>query len=224
MVRFKNRYLLVEFLIPSTLTPTIPNPTQLSEEEALNLYLEYNPQQAAEEDEDGDDEDDDEIGLSAIPKIPFVVPTSQPALGIGDEQVIYKAVRGCIQDVFGDEGWARVASSFRVIYHSPLTTLTFIRIARPYYRLIWSGLTFLSSLGGKQVIPRVVGVSGTIKKLQNRGISYHRLVVAQLIAYSLSSADEGLKISGGGASAGEKRLEKDGEREREEIGRLTEGQ
>ncbi|OCF55585.1 hypothetical protein L486_07069 [Kwoniella mangroviensis CBS 10435] len=222
MVRFKNRYLLVEFLIPSTLNPTIPNPTsQLSEEEALNLNLKYTPQQA---DEEVDDEEDDEMGLSAIPKIPFLVPTSQPVLGIGDEQVIYKAVRGCIQDVFGDEGWARVASSFRVIYHSPLTTLTFIRIARPYYRLIWSGLTFLTSLGGKQVIPRVVGVSGTIKKLQNRGISYHRLVVAQLIAHSLSSADEGLKISGGGASAGEKRLDKDGEREREEIGRLTEGQ
>ncbi|WVW82158.1 hypothetical protein I302_104164 [Kwoniella bestiolae CBS 10118] len=212
MVRFKNRYLLVEFLVPSTFIPTIPNPPRhLSEEEALNFDED---DQHDEEDEEEEDEEGDV--LSPIPKIPFLVPSSPPALGIGDEQVIYKAIRGSVQDVFGDEGWGRVASSFRVIYHSPLTSLTFIRIARPYYRLIWSGLTFLNSLGGKNVIPRVVGVSGTIKKLQNRGISYHRLVVAQLIARSTSAS---ASIGGGSGKMG-----KEGEREREEIGRLSEGQ
>ncbi|WWC86114.1 uncharacterized protein L201_000985 [Kwoniella dendrophila CBS 6074] len=225
MVRYKNRYLLVEFLVPSTFESTLQNTNvtdiDISEEEAINL-------DGIKDESDDEDEEDEEMPITPIPKIPFVIPNSKPILGLGDEnasqQVIYKAIRNVIQDIFGDEGWARVASSFRVIYHSPLTTLTFIRIARPYYRLIWSGITFLNQLNKQQIIPRILGVSGTIKKLQNLGISYHRLIIAQLLNYSLtSSSDQQKSISGNGL--GDKgKLKKESEREIEEINRLNENQ
>ncbi|WWC58503.1 uncharacterized protein I303_101046 [Kwoniella dejecticola CBS 10117] len=255
MVRFKNRYLLMEFLVPSTfssnlsVSPTSRDDLRLTEEERMNIDIDGDPEHSSDDDDDGDDDDDDGLDLMPIPKAPFLLSTARPSLGLGDEaasqQAIYKAIRGAIQDVFGDEGWARVASSFRVIYHSPLTTLTFIRIARPYYRLIWSGLTFLTSLGpgsgsgsknsgvgaSVNVIPRVIGVSGTIKKMQNKGIAYHRLIIARMITHSaaasLSSsttqggqAQEGQMRLGGGNEPG--RLEKEGQREREDISRLDE--
>ncbi|WRT64022.1 uncharacterized protein IL334_000949 [Kwoniella shivajii] len=210
MVRFKNRYLLVEFLVPSSFTSTLQTPSIST------------PLPAPEHREEADDSDSEDDEILQTPTIPFLVPAGKPVLGLGDEgsQAIYKAVRGVIQDIFGDEGWARVASSFRVIYHSPLTTLTFIRIARPYYRLIWSALTFLTVLGSKSVIPRVVGVSGTIRKLQNRGISYHRLVIGQLIAHI---AQDGVGLSNGGGVENANII-KEGDREIEEMERLNESQ
>lgn len=68
-----------------------------------------------------------------------------------------------------------------MIYHSPFTTLTMIRIARQHYRLVWAAITFTTSINSTRVVPRVVAVSGTIKKLQNRAISHHRLVTAQVL-------------------------------------------
>ena len=68
-----------------------------------------------------------------------------------------------------------------MIYHSTLTTLTILRVARQHYRLVWAGMTLLTSIGGQGVLPRVLAVSGTIKKLQNRAVGYHRLVTGQML-------------------------------------------
>ena len=101
MVRFKNRYLIVEFLQPSTSTPQLDftrPPIQVQEEE----------------DEESDDEEDE---LSRIPIIPFLLPPIPDLKNLKDGEEggkgIYKAVRGMVQDVFGDEGWGRISSSFR---------------------------------------------------------------------------------------------------------------
>lgn len=77
-----------------------------------------------------------------------------------------------------------------VIYHSPLTTLTIIRISRQHYRLLWASITLLTHLGGVRVIPRVIGVSGTIKKLQNRAVGYHRVVIGQMVGAGLGGEME----------------------------------
>ena len=108
MVRFKNRHLLVEFLQPSLLSPSFQSTSAL--------------QPPAKDDEDlGDDEegDDDEM-LHQIPEIPFMLPLSsldgtKGSLKLGDEggSAIYRAVRGIVQDVYGDEGWGRISSSFK---------------------------------------------------------------------------------------------------------------
>lgn len=110
-----------------------------------------------------------------------------------------------------------------VIYHSPLTTLTILRISRSHYRTLWASLTLLREINGQPILPRVVAVSGTIKKLQNRAIAYHRLVTAHM----LSAALKGLDAAGGGKGADfgrkqeeERRLREGWEKEEEAMNRL----
>lgn len=106
MVRFKNRHLLVEFLTPDQLAPTlsIPGESGLSSVALL--------QPPNEDDEDEDDED-----VLPPPALPFLVPSpgGSGRLEISDEAggAVYRAVRKVVQEVFGDEGWGRVASSFK---------------------------------------------------------------------------------------------------------------
>ena len=103
MVRFKNRYLIVEFLKPSTSTPQIDS-------SRLNIPIDL-------QDDSDDDDDEDEDEIKRILQIPFLLPPIPDLnrLKEGEEagKGIYKAVRMMVQDVFGDEGWGRISSSFR---------------------------------------------------------------------------------------------------------------
>ena len=103
MVRFKNRHILVEFLQPSLLSPSFQSTSAL---------------QPPAPDDDGADEDGDI--LQQIPEIPFMLPLSsldgtKGSLKLGDEggSASYRAIRGVVQDVYGDEGWGRISSSFK---------------------------------------------------------------------------------------------------------------
>lgn len=196
MVRFKNRYLIVELLNPASAT--------LQVDPSSSAGPSYQPIEVDDDDEDGGDEEDDADELARIPDTPFLLPAIPDLnkLKDGDEggKGIYRATRDMVQDVFGDEGWGRVSSSFRskpsrympvprnrltpslVVYHSPLTTITLVRIARPHVRTVHAAMTLLSSIDGRPVLPRVIGVSGTIKKAQARIMVYHRMVIAQLLA------------------------------------------
>lgn len=101
MVRFKNRHLLVEFLDASSISPFPSTSTSL-----------VPPSDIA------DDDYDDEEELAQIPELPFVLPLdgSRQLLGEDGASKVYKAVRSVVQDVFGDEGWGRVASSFKGVF------------------------------------------------------------------------------------------------------------
>lgn len=103
MVRFKNRYLIVEFLQPSTSKPQVDSFQQ-------QILPDI-------EDDSEDDDDEDEEEIKRIPQIPFLLPPipDLSRLKEGEEagKGIYKAVRMMVQDVFGDEGWGRISSSFR---------------------------------------------------------------------------------------------------------------
>lgn len=90
-----------------------------------------------------------------------------------------------------------------------MTTLTILRIARPHYRTLWAGLTLLRELNGHPVIPRIVAVSGTIKKLQNRAIAYHRLVTAQMLVAALAGVVEMGNGAGGFPGAKGRREEEE---------------
>jgi len=103
MVRFKNRHILVEFLQPSLLAPSFQSTSALQPP-----------------DSDDDLDDDDEDILQQIPEIPFMLPLSsldgtKGSLKLGDEggSAIYRAIRSIVQDVYGDEGWGRISSSFK---------------------------------------------------------------------------------------------------------------
>jgi ribonuclease P/MRP protein subunit POP5 len=104
MVRFKNRHILVEFLQPHLLDPSFAHPVSLPAVDPLDEL---------------DDFDDEDV-LPRIPEIPFLLPLpsidgSESRLKLGDEGggSVYRAVRGVIQEVYGDEGWGRMASSFK---------------------------------------------------------------------------------------------------------------
>jgi ribonuclease P/MRP protein subunit POP5 len=60
--------------------------------------------------------------------------------------------------------------------------MTLIRIARPHIRTLHAAVTLLTTVDGRAVLPRVVGVSGTVKKAQGRIMVYHRAVIAQMLA------------------------------------------
>jgi ribonuclease P/MRP protein subunit POP5 len=108
MVRFKNRYLIVEFLQPSTSTP----------------HLEFNRPPVEIQEEEEEESEDEEDELTRIPIIPFLLPPIPDLKNLKDGEEggkgIYKAVRGMVQDVFGDEGWGRISSSFRSNSHTAL--------------------------------------------------------------------------------------------------------
>ncbi|GMK55557.1 hypothetical protein CspeluHIS016_0206130 [Cutaneotrichosporon spelunceum] len=195
MVRFKYRHLLVEFLDPTSLSPLPSDPLPSAEE-------------VEGEEWEGEEE------LARIPDLPFVLPLNptEPLLGGEGAGAVYKAVRAMCQSVFGDEGWGRVSSSFKVSYHSSLTTLTILRVARPHYRLLWAAITLLTSVGGVAVLPRVVAVSGTIKKLQAAAIVHHRRVTAAAVATLLKQGTKG--------EADKEALEKRWAVERDEMARL----
>ncbi|WVQ85446.1 hypothetical protein IAT38_007611 [Cryptococcus sp. DSM 104549] len=204
MVRFKNRYLLVEFLTPSSLSPSV----------LASCSAPFVPSGIADDD-DAEDQDEEEDELVQTPKLPFVVPVSTPKLNLEDgaTSVVFKAIKEVVLQVFGDEGWGRVGSNFKVLYYSSSTTLTIIRVARSNYRLLWSALTFLTTLGNPpvSVIPRVLAVSGTIRKVTNHAIVYHRAVVGQMVGAGVAGTE------GQGLGWGKKV-----EREREEMKRLQE--
>ena len=72
-----------------------------------------------------------------------------------------------------------------VIYHSPLTSITIIRVARQHIHTLHGGIILLDIAPPGQkdgrLVPRVIAISGTIKKCQNRAIAHHRWVVASLL-------------------------------------------
>jgi len=118
MVRFKNRHLLVEFLTPSTQSPSFSPTGSLPAHHASHSL-----------DNPGKDEDDE---LTPIPPLPFLVPhhdASTTRLKLGDDSgsIIFRAIRTTIQEVFGDEGWGRVASSFKGSFIHPTIHPSFPR-------------------------------------------------------------------------------------------------
>lgn len=107
MVRFKNRHILVEFLSPNSITSNISNPNLRPNEPSSSTFG-----------ADADDLDDDnEDVLPVLPLVPFVVPlpdlSGQLRLGDDGSSAVFKAVRANVLDCFGDEGWGRLASSFK---------------------------------------------------------------------------------------------------------------
>lgn len=121
MVRFKNRHLLVEFLTPSSLTPVfpaIPTPASKPLTNPTNPSARVAQNEVNKDDDDEDDHNEDEEGMIEIPQIPFMLPLPEARLRLSGDgaAAVHRAVRAMVQDVFGDEGWGRVASSFKGMF------------------------------------------------------------------------------------------------------------
>ncbi|TXT13063.1 hypothetical protein VHUM_01464 [Vanrija humicola] len=198
MVRFKYRNLLVEFLDAGAVAAFPPA-------QAPPIDLDADDEEAAANGASADNPDPEDE-LAPLPSLPLVLPLAPGTPLLGEQETgsaVFRAIKGSVMAVFGDEGWARVATSLRVIYASPYTTLTIVRVARPHYRLVWAAITMLTSVGGASVIPRVLAVSGTIKKLQSAAIAHHRRVVAAAVAALLA---QGEFVGWGRADGQEKRV------------------
>lgn len=177
MVRFKNRWLLVEFLQPSQLAPA-PLLTRGTESEAWRAPV-------MNDDDDGDtwsDQEDESYPHASSSKLPFMLPlpSSPPTKPIlaGDAKTRQKNlstyVRQSILETFGDDGHSKCSSlagrsrahlgpySPAVSYFSPTTSLAILRISRDHYRLAWSAINLITEIEGIRVVPRVIAVSGTL--------------------------------------------------------------
>ena len=56
----------------------------------------------------------------------------------------------------------------------------------------------MTTLNSQPILPRVVAVSGTIKKLQNAAIVYHRRVTGMMLNVVLAQEGEGLLLKDNG--------------------------
>ncbi|CDR44693.1 CYFA0S15e01574g1_1 [Cyberlindnera fabianii] len=89
-------------------------------------------------------------------------------------RTIADIVRKQIQIYFGDHGAGVVGLSLMVKYFSPKTSTGIIRCSRDHYQLVCAALTMINSIGSKDVIVRVVRVSGTIKKCEQAAVERNR--------------------------------------------------
>jgi ribonuclease P/MRP protein subunit POP5 len=122
----------------------------------------------------------------SISKVPDLVAFNQPTTDALTPQVLLRAIRTEVSDLFGDYGAGAVAGSLasmfkhfyfiwckltclQVKYLSPATSTFILRVSRAHYRLAWAALSFMNRVpvkDGKNCVFRVVRVSGTIRKAE----------------------------------------------------------
>ncbi|KAJ9121709.1 hypothetical protein QFC22_002329 [Naganishia vaughanmartiniae] len=187
MVRFKNRWLLVELLFPGQYASNIANIDTLTTTfPGVDLDDIHVDEEVAESRNDDPEDPDDPTLLplsfytsaSSALLPPFLTPSKPIILSSGhvkptnaisttpgavvQNNQIWQALRDSVIDVCGDVGWGKVASSMQVKYYSPTTSLCIIRVAREHIRTAWTGLSFVNTIAGQSVVPRVVAVSGEL--------------------------------------------------------------
>ncbi|KAG8628433.1 hypothetical protein KVT40_004306 [Elsinoe batatas] len=165
MVRIKHRYLLLHLLYPTPTSPSSgPPPSSSSSTSSVaNLTLSLH---------------------APTPD------TLTPAL-------LARLIRDQTSLLFGDHGAGLVASGLKVMYLSTPTSTAIVRVGRAQFRLVWAALTMVRRLpsgpggeagrggrgrghggqrveggreDGKEVVVRVVRVSGTVRKCEEEVI------------------------------------------------------
>ncbi|KIJ27355.1 hypothetical protein M422DRAFT_236159 [Sphaerobolus stellatus SS14] len=105
---------------------------------------------------------------------------------------VWLALKQSIVDNFGDVGWGSVSTSLNVKYFSPTTNLCIIRVARDHHRVAWGAMTLLTSINGREHIPHIIHLAGTIKQAQLAAIKYNREIIAR---YRSHAADRGKSLT-----------------------------
>ncbi|KZV77308.1 hypothetical protein PENSPDRAFT_673079 [Peniophora sp. CONT] len=114
--------------------------------------------------------------------VEFLTPSNLEATRELSGQAIFSALRESVVTHFGDVGWGAVGASLSVKYFSPTTSLCIIRVGRDPHRIAWAATSLLSAVDGRQVIPNVVHVSGTIKHTQLAAAEHNRVIIARFRA------------------------------------------
>jgi RNase P/RNase MRP subunit POP5 len=71
-----------------------------------------------------------------------------------------------VQHLFGDIGLGKINKNLQVKYVNNVTNLVIIRVSRNNLKLMWTTLSLMNELEGETVRMQVIGVSGTIKKIE----------------------------------------------------------
>ncbi|CED85273.1 RNase P/RNase MRP subunit POP5 [Phaffia rhodozyma] len=203
MVRFKNRWLLVEFLFPTS-QPTSASASLSSSSPDSFVPVESSPRPSKRtktthtksglssdesQDEDGEEEEttvEEDLLFPALNVLPLLLPPP-PNSKTGkrralDEKSIFLGIKNSVIQIFGDDGWGRVSGGTNVKYYCPQTNLCIIRCARDHYRTVWAALSMLGPINSERVVARVIRCSGTIKKIQQATTTYNRLLVSSILA------------------------------------------
>ena len=70
--------------------------------------------------------------------------------------------------LFGDEGFGKLKINFQLKYHNEITNLVIIRVSREYLNIIQTVLFMITNIDSKDVRLKILHVSGTIKKIEER--------------------------------------------------------
>ena len=162
MVRVKNRYLVVNFLYPTSSTAS-------NSKDALPELVQFHAPtpdafhtgQLMRVIRDGINELFGEYGMGMAGTSLKGAPSS-----VGN-----KCPFACIQ---------RQLTSHTVNYWSPATSTAIIRCPREHYQMVWAALTFITRLPrpvDAPVVVKVVRVSGTIKKAEEEVIRRAKMII-----------------------------------------------
>ena len=130
--------------------------------------------------------------------IPDTVLFNQPTTDALTLQILTRALRAEVLNLFGDYGSGAVSESISswssidvsptrklkkiVKYFSPATSTFILRVSRSHYRLAWAAMSLMTKVpvpDGKNCVFRVVRVSGTIRKAEEEAIRRARELILE---------------------------------------------
>lgn len=175
MVRLKSRYLLFEVLNPEELQFL-----QQQQEKGAQLHiLEFK----------SNDLINDSKKYSRVSKanrethfenyVTSALQLRQPGV-VSDSRQLLKLVKESVETNFGIKGSGEIKSTIAVKYFSPRTSTGIIRVARDHVSTVWAALSYITKINNKNVIIRVVRVSGTIKKCEQAAIRRDKKVIEMI--------------------------------------------
>jgi len=95
-------------------------------------------------------------------------------------RIIAELVKRNIHQLFGDQGAGTAGTSLIVKYFSQKTSTGIIRCSRDYHKIVCAALTMISKINGKDVIVRVIRISGTIRKCEQAAIDRNKKLMKEL--------------------------------------------
>ncbi|KAL3427403.1 Rpp14 family protein [Phlyctema vagabunda] len=126
-------------------------------------------------------------------KVPNIVTFHQPTSDALTSQVLLRAIRAEVNNLFGDFGSGVISD---IKYLSAATSTFILKVSRAHYNIVWAALSFMNRVpikNGKNCVFRVIRVSGTIRKAEEEAIRRARETIVkarrELDGQSVSTLD-----------------------------------
>jgi ribonuclease P/MRP protein subunit POP5 len=92
----------------------------------------------------------------------------------------YDATRNEIQTLFGVYGIGLLTTSLMVKYTNMETNLVLFRCLRDYSKMIWSALARITNIAGRDVLLRILHVSGTVRSCRKYALEHNKSILSLL--------------------------------------------